>query len=107
VQVTFNAILFGISYAVSFIMHWMLLLMIILAVHKFMTYAAKTLIPFTKMLIYGLPKNISLLITATLIEHNINNFISRHSVRMNIPVHYTYQSKCICLNRTYNHKCAG
>lgn len=62
-----------------------------------MTYTAKTLIPFTNVLIYGLPKNINLLITASLIEHNINNFISRHSVRMNIPVHYTFQSKYICL----------
>jgi isochorismate hydrolase len=75
----------------------MLWLTIVLAVYKFMIYATKTLIPFTKMLIYGLPKNINSLITASLIEHNINNFISRHCVRMNIPVHYTFQPKYICL----------
>jgi hypothetical protein len=79
--------------------------MTILVVYKFMTYAAKILITFTKMLIYGLTKNINLLITAALIEHKIHNFISRHSVQMNIPVHYILQFKYRCLKGTYNYKC--
>jgi hypothetical protein len=74
-----------------------------------MTYTAKTLIPFLKMLIYGLTEKISLLITIALIERKINNFISNHSVGMNIPVHYTFQSKhiYIYLKGTYKHKCTG
>jgi hypothetical protein len=45
---------FGISYAVSFIIHWMQLPVIGLTVHKFMTYTAKILNPLIKILIYGL-----------------------------------------------------
>jgi hypothetical protein len=56
------------------------------------------------MLIYGLPDNISLLITVTLIERD---FISSHSVEKNIPVHYTFQFKHMYLKGTYNHKRNG